>query len=121
MTVVPSLSNHSKVKPAVLPEPVATPSTITWSTVATPFLGLQFVAGVISMSAFAIPITGGSFMIAFDEVTVQPIPGTTLSVTRYVYVPPERFSAIIPLVPATLPTVVPRGVIVPFPSNHSIV
>jgi hypothetical protein len=45
--------------------------------------------------------------------------GVIKSVTRTVYVPAESACAVWLLVPATLPLVVPRVVVVPLPSNHS--
>ena len=52
-------------------------------------------------------------------VVEHPLFGVTRSVTRTEYVPAESACAVILLVPVTLPTVLPKAVVVPFPSNHS--
>src|SRR5690606_5568965 len=54
-------------------------------------------------------------------VKEHPASGEALSRTRTVYVPPVISCAVSLLRPVVLPTFVPKGIVVPLPSNQSMV
>ena len=88
-------------------------------TVADPFTGLQFDCCVNTMSALSMVTIAGVSVIVNVVVVEQPLFGVTRSVTLTVYVPASRFCAVWPAAPVTFAAA--SGVVVPFPSNHSIV